>query len=436
MSIDGEVTTYTLDYANKGQILLEQGGAFAQTKHYLYGLSCIGELVDAGDPETEEWRYYQRDGNNLVRQTTNSAAEITLAWAYSPDGAVLIGAKGPVTNLGCGDIYDWSTGLVYKNGRYFDPNLGIWLTLAPFVVWQKYKLGKRGGKSRRKRRSREQLFLALLFLLVVALALVGCDPNAQLNPTEIPDCPPTLTPDPTGTPTPTQPPGLPPNTPTPIPTIPPRPPTPAEMPTPTIAPHPWTRFKLSNPFKSESYLVVEPYGSSFGEPRPRTGSHGHYGIDLVTEQYVIASHGNPYEESGTRYYSPSTQGAKVVAPTTGTIIRNSGETVIIRSDSVEGIEVELTHVKTGPGVISAGILETNYSNGASPYGPLAIHPHLHLTVTFTDENNVTRDLDPRPMLPEWGHRFYAGNSSDPGVYFNDGTRTGIQDLPKYPQPQP
>jgi hypothetical protein len=51
-----------------------------------------------------------------------------------------------VTNLGCGDIYDWSTGLVYKNGRYFDPNLGIWLTLAPFVVWQKYKLGKRGGK--------------------------------------------------------------------------------------------------------------------------------------------------------------------------------------------------------------------------------------------------------------------------------------------------
>ena len=170
MSVAREVTTYTLDYANKGQILLEQGGAFAQTKHYLYGLSCIGELVDADDPETEEWRYYQRDGRNLVRQTTNSAAEITLAWAYSPDGAVLIGKKGPVTNLGCGDIYDWSTGLVYKNGRYFDPTLGIWLTLAPYIVWQKYKLGKRGGKSRRKRHGREQVFLALLFLLVVALA--------------------------------------------------------------------------------------------------------------------------------------------------------------------------------------------------------------------------------------------------------------------------
>jgi hypothetical protein len=33
----------------------------------LYGLECIGELVDAGDPETEEWRYYHRDGNNLAR---------------------------------------------------------------------------------------------------------------------------------------------------------------------------------------------------------------------------------------------------------------------------------------------------------------------------------------------------------------------------------
>jgi hypothetical protein len=120
--------------ANKGQILLEQGGAFAQTKHYLYGLECIGELVDDGEAETEEWRYYHRDGNQLVRQTTNSQAEITLAWAYSPDGAVLFGDKGPVTNLGCGDIYDWSTGLIYKNGRYFDPTLGIWLALAPLVI--------------------------------------------------------------------------------------------------------------------------------------------------------------------------------------------------------------------------------------------------------------------------------------------------------------
>jgi hypothetical protein len=33
-------------------------------------------------------------------------------------------------------VYDWSTGLIYKGGRYFDPNLGIWLALVPLVVVQ------------------------------------------------------------------------------------------------------------------------------------------------------------------------------------------------------------------------------------------------------------------------------------------------------------
>jgi hypothetical protein len=163
-----------------------EAAAVAGTKHYLYGVQCIGEQVDTDDSEKAEWRYYHRDGNNLVRQTTNSAAEITLAWAYSPEGAVLIGEKGPVTNLGCGDIYDWSTGLVYKGGRYFDPNLGIWTTLTPYLIWQNYKTQKRAGKSRRKRRSRRKLILLLLVLLVVALALSACNdppgPSADATP--------------------------------------------------------------------------------------------------------------------------------------------------------------------------------------------------------------------------------------------------------------
>jgi hypothetical protein len=151
---------------------------------YMYPeFTPIGELVGAGDPETEEWRYYQRDGNNLVRQTTNSAAEITLAWAYSPDGAVLIGAKGPVTNLGCGDIYDWSTGLVYKDGRYFDPTLGIWLTILPLMLlwgaWQPLK-------QRQKRRAKDRIFLNLI-LVVLASGLFGCRPGEDPPPTPCPE---------------------------------------------------------------------------------------------------------------------------------------------------------------------------------------------------------------------------------------------------------
>jgi hypothetical protein len=90
---------------------MEQGGAFADTKHYLYGLQCIGEQADADDLEKAEWRYYHRDGQPLVRQTSNSDGAITFAWAYSPEDAVLLGEKGPVTNLDCGAIYDWNTGL-------------------------------------------------------------------------------------------------------------------------------------------------------------------------------------------------------------------------------------------------------------------------------------------------------------------------------------
>jgi hypothetical protein len=145
--------TYTLDYANGMQILMEQGGAFADTKHYLYGLQCIGEQADADDPEKAEWRYYHRDGQPLVRQTSNSDGEITLVWAYSPEGAVLLGEKGPVTNLDCGAIYDWSTGLIYKGGRYFDPNLGIWTSLAPYVVWQGWPLRAKRRKRQKARKN-------------------------------------------------------------------------------------------------------------------------------------------------------------------------------------------------------------------------------------------------------------------------------------------
>jgi hypothetical protein len=176
--VAGEVTTYTLDYGRGMQLLVEQGGAFAETKRYLYGLQCIGELVDAGNPEIEEWRYYQRDAQPLVRQTTDSAGKVSLAWSYTPEGSVLMGEEGPVTNLECGAVYDWSTGLNYKGGRYFDPVTGVWLSLTPFVIWQAWKPAQRGRGGKRAKERRRLLLLALL--LVVALG--GCDGDGTPHP--------------------------------------------------------------------------------------------------------------------------------------------------------------------------------------------------------------------------------------------------------------
>jgi hypothetical protein len=185
MSVAGEVTTYTLDYANGLQILMEQGGAFADTKHYLYGVQCIGELVDADDPEKAEWRYYHRDGGQMVRQTTNEQAEITLAWAYTPEGMVLVGEKGPVTYLDCGNgaIYDWSTGLIFKNGGYFDPAIGIWLIISAVMAWQVWP----PKRSEKRKQARQRMWLTLLTLSTVSF--VNCQSSQQVDESAH-DCPP------------------------------------------------------------------------------------------------------------------------------------------------------------------------------------------------------------------------------------------------------
>jgi hypothetical protein len=72
--------------------------------------------------------------------------EVVSAWLFDPDGTVLEGPEGPVSHLVCGGVYDWSTGLIYKDNNYFDPLLGIWLALAPLVVVQSWRGRKRKGR--------------------------------------------------------------------------------------------------------------------------------------------------------------------------------------------------------------------------------------------------------------------------------------------------
>ena len=70
-----------------------------------------------------------------------------------------------MSHLICGGVYDWSTGLIYKNGQYFDPNLGIWLALTPLMLIQAWKKRKRG---------RYQWILLLCVGLLALGVLAGC----------------------------------------------------------------------------------------------------------------------------------------------------------------------------------------------------------------------------------------------------------------------
>ena len=128
-------TTVTLDLAAGNRILAEE--TITGTTRYLYGKDCLGELRDGA------WLYYLPDAEGLVRQGTDAQGEVASAWLFDPDGAVLEGPDGPVSHLVCGGVYDQSTGLLYKGGRYFDPSLGIWLALLPLIVVRRKK--KRRG---------------------------------------------------------------------------------------------------------------------------------------------------------------------------------------------------------------------------------------------------------------------------------------------------
>jgi YD repeat-containing protein len=166
-AVNGDPVTYTLDYARDVHILTER--SITSTRYYLYGERCIGEV----DDETQVWSYYLADESGRVRQVTDEGGEVDFAWSYTASGGVLSGPKGPYVLLECPDgVYDWSTGLIFLNGRYFDPMLGIWISLGPFVVLQ----GRPRGRKRKRRRWVGWLLWMLVVLAVTMMAGCGGQP--------------------------------------------------------------------------------------------------------------------------------------------------------------------------------------------------------------------------------------------------------------------
>jgi YD repeat-containing protein len=162
------VTTYTLDLAAGGQILAEE--ALTGTVLYLYGHECLGELRD------DQWLYYLPDAEGLVRQGVNAGGAVVSGWLFDPDGVVLEGPEGPVSHLVCGGVYDWSTGLIYKGGHYFDPTLGLWLALAPLVVVQSW----RGRRTKWRRGT--MIWWVIVLLIGMSGILTACGKEATPTP--------------------------------------------------------------------------------------------------------------------------------------------------------------------------------------------------------------------------------------------------------------
>ena len=217
-------TTYTADPLRPGRVLIAADGT--ATRRYLYGPGPIGE-------SDGQWSYYLRDGQGSLRQVADAGGTLTLVRSYKPFGAILEETGSGASAYGYfGAWWDSGLGLLYWDGRYYDPVTGRFLSpqwgrrnpyspygmpltmglLAPLVVW---------SAAVGKRRLRWWHWLLLLVLVGVGVVAVGCGETPPSTPTMPPTLPPgTATPEPTPTPIPTLTPTSPPPptyTPAPIP---------------------------------------------------------------------------------------------------------------------------------------------------------------------------------------------------------------------------
>lgn len=237
-------TEYTLDMRTGGRPLV--AAALGQAVRYLYGVGVIGDQASA-------FRYYLKDGERTIRQTTDAAGKVVLSRSYTPWGEPLDQAGAGNVAFGyLGGLADDVTGLLYMGGgQYYDPATGRFLTLGgrdfdpsspgglnPYVPWGRVNplsallgplpLSLFFPKKRKPTRVQRLLLIALL-LIAVSMALVACGGEEGDQETAPPTMPPSPTPAEQG-PTPT---GTTPPTPSPSPTeMPPTPP-PSDTPTPT-----------------------------------------------------------------------------------------------------------------------------------------------------------------------------------------------------------
>ena len=179
-------TTFTLDGLNNNLPLALDNGV--ETRNILYGLFGLGEF-------SSEWTYFLGDGQFSVRQLLDSNGNIALTRTYGPFGRVLQEAGDGNAIFGFAGAQGGGSGLLYINGRYYDPAKGRFLSpdnnfdpirpgtlngylsaiflFGPFgaVIWLRRK--RWGG--------RYDLMLFLVLGIGLGMWLVSCDTPAPTS---------------------------------------------------------------------------------------------------------------------------------------------------------------------------------------------------------------------------------------------------------------
>jgi RHS repeat-associated protein len=308
---DGErmsLTTYALGTPQTvsyvvagGQLLVADDGS--ESTLYLHGRTLIAEYGS-------EWSYPLNDGAGSVRQTADEAGAATLARSYKPFGGMLQEEGVYETAFGfMGTQLDRLSGLLYANGRYYDPSTGRYLT--PDHRFDPYRPGTLNPYAplqgpglwllvpligivvlRRRRKDGPWRMLVLVCVIGLGMSLVSCGGGGTSTPTSSPTTPPTtptstVTTAPTYTPTgATSMPPPPTYTATPIPSPTPCPPT--ETPTTTPTPSPTT-----DPIEDDINLVARMI---FGEQNDQGREPMRIAAWVAVNRVISPNYGNSFKE--------------------------------------------------------------------------------------------------------------------------------------------
>jgi len=118
-TVAGDTTEYVLDLAATLPVVISDTEAV-----YLYGLDIIAQ-------QQTETLYYVHDGLGSVRQLLDSTGEIQIDYAYDPFGVPQVGGDVYNPYQFTGEAWDAEVGLLYLRARYYQPEVGRFITKDP-----------------------------------------------------------------------------------------------------------------------------------------------------------------------------------------------------------------------------------------------------------------------------------------------------------------
>ncbi|RPF46827.1 RHS repeat-associated protein [Thermodesulfitimonas autotrophica] len=139
---EAEVTRYVNDVSlDAPEVLLTADGEGNYLAAYSYGLDLLSVAhLDNTRPASQEPLYYLQDGLGSVRQLVTPAGKQRAKYDYDPFGLPLTGGKLPGANENVlynpygftGEQHDRETGFIYLRARYYDPEVGRFISKDPF----------------------------------------------------------------------------------------------------------------------------------------------------------------------------------------------------------------------------------------------------------------------------------------------------------------